>query len=152
MLLLRAAQHLCHEGVVSVFNIANLLIAASNAVSPSGYKRVGFSAQVKKNSLLLTSLWGLAISTWIHSKYLYIMRSYKPVIRWSRSIVPDLFFSSDEELSELTVWPRFMDIGETLFDLKYSLHASWKKNRETNKIITIFKSLIRHHKADHPTH
>lgn len=52
------------------------------------------------------------------------MRSNKPVIRWSRSIVPDLLFSSDEELSELTVWPRFMDIGETLFDLKYSLHPS----------------------------
>lgn len=51
VLLLRAAKHLCHEGVVSVFNIANLLIAASDAVSPFGYKSVGFSAQVKKKKV-----------------------------------------------------------------------------------------------------
>lgn len=69
----------------------------------------------------------------------------RPISRQSRSVVPHIFFSSDEELSELTVWSRFMDIGETLLDLKYSLHSSWTKPQNTNNTEQIRQSSAKHY-------
>lgn len=52
------------------------------------------------------------------------MRINKPIIGCCRSIVPDFFLGSNEELSVLSVRSWFVDIGETFLDLKYGLHSS----------------------------
>lgn len=69
----------------------------------------------------------------------------RPISRQCRSVVPHIFFSSDEELSERTVRSRFMDVGETLLDLKYSLHSSWTKPQNTNDTEQIRHSSTKHH-------